>query len=148
MKWLASILKGSNPIESIFNGIDKLSTSNEEKEELRLQALKIEIERQQVTNSEKDSARHMYAKDNSLQKVYAIVFLLAYVTLTSYLAYSIVVHTMTELTQWQAGFISGLFGAMSAKVNTITDFLFGGSQGENDNKLQDHLTKLSNEKPR
>ena len=32
---------------------------------------------------------------------------------------------------YKIGFISTVFGAMSAKVNTIVDFFFGGSSKQN-----------------
>tara|TARA_R110002020_G_scaffold56411_1_gene156141 strand:- start:407 stop:547 length:141 start_codon:yes stop_codon:yes gene_type:complete len=32
-----------------------------------------------------------------------------------------------ELSDYEIGFISTVFGAMSSKVNTIIDFFFGGS---------------------
>jgi hypothetical protein len=35
------------------------------------------------------------------------------------------------LSEYEIGFISTIFGAMSAKVNTIVDFFFGGSSKEN-----------------
>ena len=37
-----------------------------------------------------------------------------------------------ELSDYEIGFISTVFGAMSAKVNTIVDFFFGGSANKND----------------
>ena len=36
-----------------------------------------------------------------------------------------------ELSDYEIGFISTVFGAMSSKVNTIVDFFFGGSTKEN-----------------
>jgi hypothetical protein len=32
-----------------------------------------------------------------------------------------------ELSDYEIGFVSSIFGAMSSKVNTIIDFFFGGS---------------------
>ena len=37
-----------------------------------------------------------------------------------------------ELSDYEIGFISTTFGAMSAKVNTIIDFFFGGSSQKQD----------------
>jgi hypothetical protein len=37
-----------------------------------------------------------------------------------------------ELGEFEISFISTIFGAMSAKVNTIIDFFFGGSSKKNE----------------
>jgi hypothetical protein len=36
-----------------------------------------------------------------------------------------------ELGEFEISFISTIFGAMSAKVNTVVDFFFGGSSKKN-----------------
>ena len=37
-----------------------------------------------------------------------------------------------DLGEFEISFISTIFGAMSAKVNTIIDFFFGGSSSKNE----------------
>jgi hypothetical protein len=37
-----------------------------------------------------------------------------------------------ELGEFEISFISTIFGAMSAKVNTVVDFFFGGSSKKNE----------------
>lgn len=140
MKWLKSLL-GKNPIDSIFEGIDKLSTSKEEKELLRHEAIKLELEAQKLKIGDKDSARAMYAKDSSLQKIFAIIFLVSYIGLSFYILHLFANGEFGTISSYEAGFISSIFTAMSTKVNTVCDFLFGGSQSEKDYKA------LRNERP-
>jgi hypothetical protein len=140
MSWLTtlgSIFQAKNPIDSIFEGIDRLSTSKEEKELLRLDAIKLQLEEQKLKLSDKDSARAMYAKDSSLQKIFAIMFLLAYMGLTGWLMYLVMTGKIRDISTYEANLLGIIWGAMSSKVNTITDFLFGGSQSEKDSKIID-----------
>ena len=40
-----------------------------------------------------------------------------------------------EMGEFEISFISTIFGAMSAKVNTVVDFFFGGSSKKNEQQL-------------
>lgn len=87
--------------------------------ELDLQAFELEVE-------DRKSGRELYKIDSIIQKVLAIVFTVAYFAVT----YSLINHffgNTDKLEDYELGFLSTLFGAMSAKVNTIIDFFFGGS---------------------
>ncbi len=78
---------------------------------------------------DRDSARDMFKHSSQLQKIYSITFLSAYVFLTVcmlFMVYRIAVQAV-HVPDWAIGFVSTLFGAMSVKVGTITDFLFGSS---------------------
>lgn len=150
MKWLAGLFKGKNPIDSIFEGIDKLSTSAEEKELLRHQALRIEIEKEQqkleekkLAMSDRESARSMFKQDSWLQKVFAIVYLVAYIFLSWYIIDLIATGALKDLTTFEAGFIGSIWGGMTAKLNTVTDFLFGGSQGEQESKSREDFKQMA-----
>ncbi len=110
--------------------IDEVVTTDEE----RL-ALKQKLE-EVVQNHEKEmyalevedrkSARSMFSDDNIVQKALAIIFTAAYFFL-SYTMFEYFVMNTLELSDYEIGFISTVFGAMSSKVNTIVDFFFGGS---------------------
>ena len=78
------------------------------------------------------NAREMYKEDSKLQKAYAIVFLVAYISITIVMLFGIykISSVDVEIPEYAIGFVSTLFGAMSTKVSTITDFLFGGSMKE------------------
>ena len=75
---------------------------------------------------DRDSAREIYKDDAIIQKVLAIIFTAAYFFL-SYTMFKYFVLNTLELSDYEIGFISTVFGAMSSKVNTIIDFFFGGS---------------------
>tara|TARA_B100001093_G_scaffold267951_2_gene256277 strand:- start:3474 stop:3866 length:393 start_codon:yes stop_codon:yes gene_type:complete len=110
--------------------IDEVVTTDEEREQLKQQFKKV------VQNHEKDmfalevqdrkSARTMFSDDSIIQKVLAIIFTCAYFFL-SYTMFKYFVMNTLELSDYEIGFISTVFGAMSSKVNTIIDFFFGGS---------------------
>lgn len=78
---------------------------------------------------DRKDARAMYSNNNQLQKVYALVFLSAYVLLT--LSVILMIYNTAakavHVPDWAIGTISTLFGGMSMKVSTINDFLFGSS---------------------
>jgi hypothetical protein len=75
---------------------------------------------------DRKSARKLYSTDSSVQKVLAIVFTIAYFLL-SYIMFKYFIEEDISLGEFEISFISTIFGAMSAKVNTVVDFFFGGS---------------------
>jgi hypothetical protein len=75
---------------------------------------------------DRKSARVMFMDDSLIQKVLAIIFTCAYFFL-SYTMFKFFVLNTIELSDYEIGFVSSIFGAMSSKVNTIIDFFFGGS---------------------
>ena len=105
--------------------LDKVITTPEEK-------LQLFNELESLNQKDRESARELYKADDSLQKVYALVFLVSYMLLVLSMMYFI--YTMAigsndmNLPEWAVAFLSTIFGAMSTKVSTITDFLFGGSK--------------------
>ena len=113
--------------------IDEVVTTDEEREQLKQQFKKV------VQDHEKDmfalevqdrkSARTMFSDDSIIQKILAIIFPCAYFFL-SYTMFKYFVMNTLELSDYEIGFISTVFGAMSSKVNTIIDFFFGGSSKE------------------
>lgn len=77
----------------------------------------------------------------NLQHIYAIVFLIGYMILTGIMMWFIfqfIGMSATKLPEWAIAFISTIFGAMSSKVSTITDYLFGSSQGSKNKELMLH----------
>ena len=138
---LTSTGAGGTFIKEVFDGIDKISTTEQEKEALKLQAMGIYLD--DVKN-----ARTMYMSDSSLQKIFAMVFLIAYITLTSLLVWGLWVYVKNgaiDTPEWVVAFISSLWGGLSAKLNTIVDFLFGSSQGSQNKNIinQEVLTNLT-----
>lgn len=110
--------------------LDTVITTDKEREEAKLAMEKLirDAEYQAFSKEVEDrsSARLTYEKDSIIQKILASLFTVAYFALT-YIMFEHFVLGNIELTEYEIGFISSVFGAMSAKVNTIIDFFFGGS---------------------
>ena len=110
--------------------IDEVVTTDEERLALKnkLKQLGQEHEQQvfKLEVEDRKSARTLFADDSIIQKVLAIIFTSAYFFL-SYTMFKYFVMNTLELSDYEIGFISTVFGAMSSKVNTIIDFFFGGS---------------------
>lgn len=79
---------------------------------------------------DRKSARDTMKQNPFLHNVFAITFLISYVGLTAYIFYLFSIGSFTEMPAHEIAFMSSTFGAMSMKVGTITDFLFGGSSTE------------------
>jgi|TARA_R110000787_G_C13310632_1_gene435465 hypothetical protein len=110
--------------------IDEVVTTDEERIQLKQQFEKAVKEHEKdmfaLEVKDRDSAREIYKDDAIIQKVLAIIFTVAYFFL-SYTMFKYFVLNTLELSDYEIGFISTVFGAMSSKVNTIIDFFFGGS---------------------
>lgn len=131
-KWLGKIFGGGkSPFEAIADTVDRFVDTKEEKREFLEKAWEMHKE-------DRDSARNLYGKDSTVQKVYAITFLLGYLALTGWLVYAIKTGSIKDVTQFETGMIGTIWGAMSAKVNTVVDFFFGAAEAKED-KNYDHL---------
>jgi hypothetical protein len=121
-------------VENAEGILDEIITTDEEREKVKLELKKImlEAEREAFTKEVEDrkDARSLYKDDAFIQKILAALFTVAYFALTYTMFSYFVLHTVV-LTEYEIGFISTVFGAMSSKVNTIVDFFFGGSSKEN-----------------
>ena len=116
--------------------LDKVITTDKERDEakLKLKQILLDAEREAFEKEVEDrkDARDLYKDDAIIQKVLATLFTVAYFGLT-YVMFKYFVLNTLELSDYEIGFISTVFGAMSAKVNTIVDFFFGGSSKKNSN---------------
>jgi len=114
--------------------LDEIITTDEERKELKIELKRIllEAEREAFNKEVEDrkDARSLYKSDALIQKILAALFTTAYFGL-SYVMFKYFVMHDVVLSEYEIGFISTVFGAMSAKVNTIVDFFFGGSSKEN-----------------
>ena len=112
------------------NIIDEVVTTDEERIQLKQQFEKVVKEHEKdmfaLEVKDRESAREIYKDDAIIQKVLAIIFTIAYFFL-SYTMFKYFVLNTIELSDYEIGFISTVFGAMSSKVNTIIDFFFGVS---------------------
>ena len=115
--------------------LDKVITTDKERDEakLALKQLLLDAEREAFAKEVEDrkDARDMYKDDAIIQKVLATLFTVAYFGIT-YVMFNYFVNKTIDLGEFEISFISTIFGAMSAKVNTIIDFFFGGSSNKNE----------------
>jgi hypothetical protein len=132
-----------NVIGSLFSKVvnnaegilDKVITTDKERAEAKLaiKSLLLEAEKEAFAKEVEDrkSARDMYKDDAFIQKVLATLFTAAYFGL-SFMMFKVFVVKEINLGEFEISFISTIFGAMSAKVNTVVDFFFGGSSKKNE----------------
>ena len=115
--------------------LDKVITTDKERDEakLALKRLLLDAEKEAFAKEveARKSARDMYKDDALIQKILASLFTLAYFGL-SFMMFRYFVMGDLELGEFEISFISTIFGAMSAKVNTVVDFFFGGSSKKNE----------------
>ena len=114
--------------------LDKVVTTDKERDEakLALRRLLLEAETEAFKKEVEDrkSARDMYKDDALIQKILATLFTAAYFGL-SFMMFRFFVTGDIEMGEFEISFVSTIFGAMSAKVNTVVDFFFGGSSKKN-----------------
>jgi hypothetical protein len=149
--WIGTILgKGTGDIiTSIGDTAKKFITTEQDRQafELALQkaaldSKRLEMEAEQKYFEDRSSARDMYKHDSSLQKIFAMTFLVGYIVLTVVMLYLLVGwigERAVNIPDWAVALISSIYGALSAKVGTITDFLFGSSQGSRE---KDEVVRL------
>lgn len=128
---IKSIIK--NLVGQASTIIDEVVTTDEERIQLKQQFEKVvknhEKEMFALEVKDRESAREVYKDDAIIQKVLAVIFTIAYFFL-SYTMFKYFVLNSLDLSDYEIGFISTVFGAMSSKVNTIIDFFFGGSHSK------------------
>ena len=124
----------SKVVDNAEGILDKVITTDKERDEakLALKQLLLEAEREAFAKEVEDrkSARDMYKDDAFIQKVLATLFTIAYFGL-SFMMFRFFVMGDIDMGEFEISFISTIFGAMSAKVNTVVDFFFGGSSKKN-----------------
>ena len=122
-------------VENAEGILDKVITTDKERDEAKLaiKSILLEAEKEAFAKEVEDrkSARDMYKDDAIIQKILATLFTVAYFGL-SFMMFRYFVMGDLELGEFEISFISTIFGAMSAKVNTVVDFFFGGSSKKNE----------------
>ena len=125
----------SKVVDNAEGILDKVITTDKERDEakLALKGLLLEAEKEAFAKEVEDrkSARDMYKDDALIQKILATLFTIAYFGL-SFMMFRFFVLGEMNLGEFEISFISTIFGAMSAKVNTVVDFFFGGSSKKNE----------------
>ena len=122
-------------VENAEGILDKCITTDKERDaaKLAIKKLMLEAEKEAFAKEVEDrkSARDMYKDDAFIQKILASLFTVAYFGIT-FVMFNYFVTKSIDLGEFEISFISTIFGAMSAKVNTIVDFFFGGSSKKNE----------------
>ena len=125
----------SKVVDNAEGILDKVITTDKERDEakLALKSVLLEAEKEAFAKEVEDrkSARDMYKDDALIQKILATLFTAAYFGL-SFMMFRYFVMGDIEMGEFEISFISTIFGAMSAKVNTVVDFFFGGSSKKNE----------------
>jgi hypothetical protein len=125
----------SKVVENAEGILDKVITTDKERDaaKLAIKKLMLEAEKEAFAKEVEDrkSARDLYKDDAIIQKVLATLFTVAYFGIT-FIMFNYFVTKSIDLGEFEISFISSIFGAMSAKVNTIIDFFFGGSSKKNE----------------
>ena len=128
----------SKVVDNAEGILDKVITTDKERDEakLALRRLLLDAETEAFKQEVEDrkSARDMYKDDAFIQKVLATLFTAAYFGL-SFMMFRFFVMGDIEMGEFEISFISTIFGAMSAKVNTVVDFFFGGSSKKNEQQI-------------
>ena len=126
-------------VENAEGILDKVITTDKERDEakLALRRILLDAEKEAFAKEVEDrkSARDMYKDDALIQKILATLFTAAYFGL-SFMMFRFFVLGDINLGEFEISFISTIFGAMSAKVNTVVDFFFGGSSKKNEQQQQ------------
>ena len=114
--------------------LDKVITTDKERDAAKFEIKKLlhNAEKEAFAKEVEDrkSARDLYKDDAIIQKVLATLFTVAYFGI-SFVMFQHFVNGSIDMGEFEISFISTIFGAMSAKVNTIIDFFFGGSSNKN-----------------
>lgn len=142
------ILKGASGIISQFvTDPDKKLEATLQLRQLEFKSKELELDTKKAELENTANAREMYQKDSSLQKVFAIIFLVGYLLITVAMVVTVFgwfdVGIGQEMNTIQSSLITMVFTSMSNKVNTIIDFLFGGSQSGDDSakNIKDMLSR-------
>lgn len=120
-------------IDVVGSALKKKADKDQEAFEMlnELEAKKIDfaLEAFKAEAEDRKDARSLYQKDSLIQKIFAVTFLVGYLIITGVLLwglYNVGVYGVT-FENYIVGLVTAVFTAMSNKVATIVDFLFGGS---------------------
>lgn len=113
--------------------LSKIKTDTDVPEPVKAELMKLAQDHEKdmyaLEIDDRKDARKMYTANSELQKIFAISFLIGYLIVTfaaGLMVYVIAVKDI-HVPDWAIGFVGTVWGGMSAKVSTITDFLFGSS---------------------
>jgi len=131
--------------------IEKFVPDPNMKQEALLELKKLDIQAQQaVMDAEKsrladvDSARKMYATDNRIQKILALLFTVSFF---AFMVFILFLMKSVELAPDQTNLIFAMFGAVSGIMVTIIGFYFGSSKSSHDKDETMNAVVKASQKP-
>lgn len=112
--------------DGIYNVSDELDNQSLSKSE----RLKHQSESLERNAKDRVNARDMYNADATLQKWFALTFVVLYIIVIVIMILAITHFAIkkVDIPDWAIVFFTTIFTGISMKVATITDFLFGGSR--------------------
>lgn len=136
---IGDVITGQHPVGAIVSNILGSDLAPEDKE-IALQRMADDLENNKLTAADRKDARDMYKDDDWLQKVFAITFLALYgiFTLGIGIMFWAIIDGGLEVNQFVSSTLSMVWGGITTKIGTITDFLYGGSFGQ---KQSERATK-------
>jgi hypothetical protein len=141
MSWITDLIGGgaSKIVDSVVSGVDKFVTSDEDRQKLQMMKAEAELELKKLAFTAEgerlkdvQSARTMYASDNMIQKILALLFTLSFFGFMVFLLFLL---KDSQLSSDQTNLIYAMFGAVSGIMVTIIGFYFGSSQGSRDKDI-------------
>jgi hypothetical protein len=141
MDWIKNIFDGGifGVFKTIGDTVGNLISKPQDKLKLQqtlaeadLALKRLAFEAESAYLRDRQSARELYATDSKWQKLYAMTFLIGYMLITMSLLIVVVGWVgalKLVIPEWASLLVGSIFGAMSEKVSTITDFFFGSSLG-------------------
>lgn len=138
MSWITDLVGGgaSKIVDSVVSGVDKFVTSDEDRQKLvmmkaeaEFQLKKLAFEAEGERLKDVQSARTMYASDNMIQKVLALLFTVSFF---GFMIFLLFILKDSAISADQTNLIYAMFGAVSGIMVTIVGFYFGSSQGSRD----------------
>lgn len=122
-----------NLLGKVFGIVDKVIKDKDAAEKLKAEITTMHVdaklEELKIRTKDRQGARALYSTTNSVQRLYAIIFLVGYIAVSfALLGIVFFPDQMPPAEDWEVSMIGTVFGALSTKVSTITDFFFGSSE--------------------
>jgi len=138
MSWITDLIGGgaSKIVDSVVKGVDVFVTSDEDRQKLAMLKMEAEFNLKKLAFDAEgerlkdvQGARSMYASDNLIQKILALLFTVSFFGFMIFLLFLL---KDAALSSDQTNLIYAMFGAVSGIMVTIIGFYFGSSQGSRD----------------
>ena len=139
--WIADKLGGSvtEIIGSVKDTVDEFHLSGEEKQQFELKMREVDLDFKKLAMDmeesymkDRQSARGMYQKDSSIQKILTIIFTVGYFGITTFMFTLVMKMFDMDLNDFVVSFISTIFGAFNAIMIQVISFYFGSSKSGED----------------